>query len=62
MAKLPDADLDRDVLYVADGPVMTSAGTSAAIDLSLHVLRLVDGPEIANAVAQAYWPPSRSIA
>jgi transcriptional regulator GlxA family with amidase domain len=48
------------VLYVAEGPVMTSAGTSAAIDLSLHVLRLVDGPEVANAVARRMVvPPHR---
>lgn len=59
-ALFPTVDLDPDVLYVADGPVMTSAGTSAAIDLSLHVLRLVDGPEVANAVARRMVvPPHR---
>jgi AraC family transcriptional regulator, transcriptional activator FtrA len=59
-ALFPDIDLDPDVLYVADGPVMTSAGTAAAIDLSLHVLRLVDGPEVANAVARRMVvPPHR---
>ena len=59
-ALFPDVELDPDVLYVADGPVLTSAGTSAAIDLSLHVLRLVDGPEIANAVARRMVvPPHR---
>jgi transcriptional regulator GlxA family with amidase domain len=59
-ALFPQVDLDRDVLYVADGPVMTSAGTSAAIDLSLHVLRLIDGPEVANAVARRMVvPPHR---
>jgi transcriptional regulator GlxA family with amidase domain len=56
----PDVDLCPDVLYVADGPIMTSAGTAAAIDLSLHVLRLVDGPEAANASArQMIVPPHR---
>ncbi|HZB51874.1 MAG TPA: helix-turn-helix domain-containing protein [Mycobacteriales bacterium] len=59
-ALFPAVELDRDVLYVAEGPVMTSAGTSAAIDLSLHVLRLIDGPEIANAVARRMVvPPHR---
>jgi transcriptional regulator GlxA family with amidase domain len=59
-ALFPAVDLDPDVLYVADEPVMTSAGTSAAIDLSLHVLRMVDGPEIANAVARRMVvPPHR---
>jgi transcriptional regulator GlxA family with amidase domain len=59
-ALFPDVDLDPDVLYVADTPVMTSAGTSAAVDLSLQVLREVDGPEIANAVARRMVvPPHR---
>jgi AraC family transcriptional regulator, transcriptional activator FtrA len=59
-ALFPHVELDPDVLYVADGPVMTSAGTSAAIDLSLHVLRLVDGPEVATAVARRMVvPPHR---
>jgi transcriptional regulator GlxA family with amidase domain len=56
----PDVRLEPDVLYVADGPVLTSAGTAAAIDLSLHVLRIVDGPEAANASArQMIVPPHR---
>jgi transcriptional regulator GlxA family with amidase domain len=56
----PDVLLDPGVLYVAEGPVMTSAGTSAAIDLSLHVVRMVDGPEVANAIARRMVvPPHR---
>jgi transcriptional regulator GlxA family with amidase domain len=59
-ARFPAVELDPDVLYVADTPVMTSAGTSAAVDLSLQVLREVDGPEIANAVARRMVvPPHR---
>jgi AraC family transcriptional regulator, transcriptional activator FtrA len=59
-ALFPAVDLRPDVLYVADGPVLTSAGTAAAIDLSLHVLRVVDGPEAANASArQMIVPPHR---
>jgi transcriptional regulator GlxA family with amidase domain len=59
-ALFPDVELDPNVLYVADTPVMTSAGTSAAIDLSLQVLRMVDGPEIANGVARRMVvPPHR---
>ncbi len=59
-ALFPSVRLDRDVLYVAEGPVLTSAGTSAAIDLSLHVLRMIDGPEVANAVARRMVvPPHR---
>ena len=59
-AMFPDVELDPDVLYVAETPVMTSAGTSAAVDLSLQVLREVDGPEVANAVARRMVvPPHR---
>jgi len=59
-ALFPDVELDPDVLYVAETPVMTSAGTSAAVDLSLQVLREVDGPEVANAVARRMVvPPHR---
>jgi transcriptional regulator GlxA family with amidase domain len=59
-AVFPDVDLDPDVLYVAETTVMTSAGTSAAVDLSLQVLRQVDGPQIANAVARRMVvPPHR---
>jgi transcriptional regulator GlxA family with amidase domain len=59
-ALFPAVELDPDVLYVADTQVMTSAGTSAAVDLSLQVLREVDGPEIANAVARRMVvPPHR---
>jgi transcriptional regulator GlxA family with amidase domain len=59
-ALFPDVELDPDVLYVADTTVMTSAGTSAAIDLSLQVLRTVDGPEVANCVARRMVvPPHR---
>ena len=59
-ALFPAVELDPDVLYVAEDAVMTSAGTSAAVDLSLQVLREVDGPEVANAVARRMVvPPHR---
>ncbi len=59
-AQFPEIELDPAVLYVAEGPVMTSAGTSAAIDLCLHVLRVTDGPEVANAIARRMVvPPHR---
>jgi transcriptional regulator GlxA family with amidase domain len=56
----PEVRLDPAVLYVAEAPVLTSAGTSAAIDLCLHVLRVTEGPEVANAVARRMVvPPHR---
>ena len=59
-AAYPTIDVDRAVLYVEDGPVLTSAGTAAAIDLCLHVLRQEHGPAVANTVARRMVvPPQR---
>ncbi|MFA5677169.1 MAG: helix-turn-helix domain-containing protein [Pseudomonas sp.] len=50
-----------DVLYVADGNIITSAGTVAAIDCCLHLLRERHGSEAANHVARLLvTPPHRS--
>lgn len=48
----PRIDVDPDVLYVQDGRVVTSAGTAAGLDASLHVLRQVLGAEMANVIAR----------
>jgi transcriptional regulator GlxA family with amidase domain len=48
----PDIDLRPDVLYVEDGPVLTSAGLAAGIDLCLHIIRTDYGAAVANAVAR----------
>ena len=56
----PSAAVDPGVLYVDDGQVLTSAGTAASIDLSLHIVRCDHGAEVANAVARAMVvPPHR---
>jgi transcriptional regulator GlxA family with amidase domain len=56
----PTVRVDADVLYVDDGQVLTSAGTSAGIDLALHVVRLDYGADIANQVARRMVvPPHR---
>lgn len=50
-----------DVLYVADGNIITSAGTVAAIDCCLHLLRERHGSETANHVARLLvTPPHRA--
>ena len=56
-ARYPLVDVDPDVLYVDDGPVITSAGTSAGIDACLHVLRKEHGVSVANAVARRMVVP-----
>lgn len=48
----PAIDVDPDVLFVADGNVMTSAGSAAGIDLALHLVRADHGARVANAVAR----------
>ncbi|CAB3681609.1 HTH-type transcriptional regulator CdhR [Paraburkholderia phenoliruptrix] len=50
--RYPRVRLDRDVLYVDDGNVLTSAGTAAGLDCCLHVLRKMCGAEVTNFVAR----------
>jgi transcriptional regulator GlxA family with amidase domain len=58
--RFPGVEVEPDVLYVVDGNVMTSAGTAAAIDLCLHVVRSDHGADVANAVARRMVvPPHR---
>ncbi|WP_394824987.1 GlxA family transcriptional regulator [Pendulispora albinea] len=50
--KYPRVALDQKVLYVDDGDILTSAGTAAAIDCCIHLLRRDHGAEVANRVAR----------
>lgn len=50
--KYPKVKLDQKVLYVDDGDILTSAGTAAAIDCCLHLLRTDHGADVANRVAR----------
>jgi transcriptional regulator GlxA family with amidase domain len=54
----PAVTVDRDVLYVADGPVLTSAGAAAGIDACLHVVRERYGAAVANALARRMVVPA----
>lgn len=45
--------VDRSVLYIDHGDVLTSAGTAAAIDACLHLVRTRLGAEAANQVARS---------
>jgi transcriptional regulator GlxA family with amidase domain len=51
-ARHPRVGVDRDVLYVEDGPVLTSAGAAAGIDACLHLVRREHGAATANALAR----------
>lgn len=50
--RYPTANVLDDVLYVEDGNVITSAGTAAGVDASLHVVRKELGVGVANALAR----------
>jgi AraC family transcriptional activator FtrA len=59
-ARYPKVQVDPQRLYIDEGQVLTSAGTAAAIDLSLHVVRQDYGAEIAASVARRMVvPPHR---
>lgn len=56
----PGIRIEPDVLYVDEGEILTSAGSAAALDLSLHIVRRDHGPRIANQVARRLViPPHR---
>lgn len=48
----PDIKVDRDVLYVDEGDVLTSAGVCCGIDLCLHIVRRDLGAVVANEIAR----------
>jgi transcriptional regulator GlxA family with amidase domain len=50
--RYPRVKVDREVLYVDEGAVLTSAGVAAGLDCCLHLLRQLCGAEIANRVAR----------
>lgn len=50
--RYPKVLIQPEVLYVEDGAVLTSAGTAAAIDCCLHLLRQQYGAEAANRAAR----------
>ena len=56
----PAVILDPSVLYVEDGGVFTSAGTAAAIDLCLELVRQDLGAAAANEVARRMVIPAAS--
>ena len=58
--RYPLIRMNRNVLYVDDGDIVTSAGGAAGIDCCLHILRRIHGAEIASRVARRMVvPPHR---
>ena len=59
-ARFPLAKVDPNVLYVADGTVITSAGTASAVDCGLHLIRAEQGSAVATQIARRMVvPPHR---
>lgn len=58
--RFPAALVDPSVLYVADGNLLTSAGSAAGIDACLHLVREIHGSAIATKLARRMVvPPHR---
>lgn len=58
--RYPTARVDRNVLFVDDGDLITSAGTAAGIDACLHLVRRELGSEVTNKIARRMVvPPQR---
>ena len=50
--QFPNAHVEDDRIFIIDGPIWTSAGMSAGIDLALGMIEKDFGAELARAVAQ----------
>lgn len=50
--RFPDIRLERDRIFIVDGPIWTAAGNSAGIDLTLHMLEQDCGADLAREVAR----------
>ncbi|KAA2256727.1 helix-turn-helix domain-containing protein [Solihabitans fulvus] len=50
--RYPAATVVRDVLFVLDGRVITSAGIASGIDLALHLVAMRHGPGVAARIAR----------
>jgi AraC family transcriptional regulator, transcriptional activator FtrA len=58
VSRYPAITFVPDVLYVDEGTVLTAAGSAAALDLCLHLVRRDHGPKLANAVARRLVLPA----
>ncbi|SEG40724.1 transcriptional regulator, AraC family with amidase-like domain [Actinacidiphila yanglinensis] len=58
--RFPAVDFTPSPLYTDDGDILTSAGTGAAVDMCLHLVRRDHGAAVANEVARRMVvPPHR---
>lgn len=58
--RFPQVRLDGNAIYVEDGNLITSAGTAAALDCCLHIVRKFYGSKVSNHAARLMVvPPHR---
>lgn len=55
--RYPDICVDRSVLYVDNGRILTSAGASSGLDLCLHLIRRDHGQAVAATIARLAVAP-----
>ncbi|KZN64406.1 GlxA family transcriptional regulator [Pseudoalteromonas luteoviolacea] len=59
--RFPSVDLDTNPLFVINENIITSAGSAAAIDCCLHIVKSIYGVKFANQIARMMVsPPSRT--
>jgi Transcriptional regulator containing an amidase domain and an AraC-type DNA-binding HTH domain len=51
-ARFPEVKVEEDRIFIADGPVWTSAGATAGVDLALALIEGDFGADVARAVAK----------
>jgi transcriptional regulator GlxA family with amidase domain len=56
--RYPDIDVDPGVLFIDEGPVLTSAGVASGLDLCLHLIRQHAGPDLAGRTARRVVIPA----
>jgi transcriptional regulator GlxA family with amidase domain len=56
--RYPEIDVDPSVLFVDEGPVLTSAGVASGLDLCLHLLRQYAGADLAGRTARRVVVPA----
>ena len=56
--RYPGVDVDPGVLFVDEGPVLTSAGVASGLDLCLHLIRQDAGPDLAGSTARRVVIPT----
>jgi transcriptional regulator GlxA family with amidase domain len=56
--RYPDVDVDPSVLFIDEGPVLTSAGVVSGLDLCLHLIRQHAGAELAGRTARRMVMPA----